>query len=145
MRNILGVNDMNSRVQGWTCVLFAVLWLLTGCVNNEIGRKPDLNALEQSLQIGESTRNDVRRMLGEPFGTGQSIYPGDGQVRETWIYYDARASMKESHRLVLFVYFDHEKFGGYMWWSSLPEESRGKVGLSGARDRAAAPRVATTM
>jgi hypothetical protein len=104
-------------------------------VNIEIGRKPDVNALEQSLRIGESTRDDVLRLLGQPFGTGQSIYPGDGQVRETWIYYDARASTKESHRLVLFVYFDHETFGGYMWWSSLPDESGGKVGMSGVRYR----------
>jgi hypothetical protein len=121
---------MKFRVQGWVSVLFAVLWLLTGCVNVAVGRKPDVNALEQSLQIGESTRDDVRRMLGEPFGTGRSVYPWDEQVRETWIYYYEQATMKESHRLVLFVYFAENKFGGYMWWSSLPEESRGKAGPS---------------
>jgi hypothetical protein len=135
---------MNLRVQSWASALFAILWFLTGCVNIAISRKPDVNALEQSLQIGESTRDDVRRVLGEPFGNGQSLYPWDGQVRETWIYYYAQATMNESHRLVLFVYFDQEKFGGYMWWSSLPEESKTKA-VSGAGDRAAFPRVVTTM
>jgi hypothetical protein len=135
---------MTCRVQSWMSLLFAVtvFGLLTSCATVvEFGRKPDVNALEQSLQISESTRDDVRRVLGEPFGNGQSLYPWDDQPRETWIYYYDQATTKESHRLVLFVYFYQEKFGGYMWWSSLPEESQAKA-TSGGRDHATVPRVA---
>jgi hypothetical protein len=144
---------MIVRVQNWTPLLLTILWLLTGCVNINavtVGRKPDMNALEHALQLGESTREDVRRALGAPFGTGQSIYPWDEQVRETWIYYFERSDiegmkMKDDHRLVLFVYFAEDKFGGYMWWSSLPEDSRIDAKSPVPRDRAASLHAATTI
>jgi outer membrane protein assembly factor BamE (lipoprotein component of BamABCDE complex) len=118
---------MNSKAKICAALLFAVLWFLTGCMNVAIGRKPDVSVLEQSLQIGESTRDDVRRILGEPFGTGRSFYPRDQQVNETWIYYYTQTTSKESHRLVLFVYFSENKFSGYAWWSSFPEGTQSKV------------------
>jgi hypothetical protein len=39
-------------------------------------------------------------------------------------YYYELATLSDSRRAFLFVYLDHGKYDGYMWFSSLPEEHR---------------------
>jgi hypothetical protein len=86
-----------------------------------IGNRPNTDRLETALRVGESTRADVRAALGEPFGTGRSMLPIDPAPRTVWSYYYEEGDLKEARRIFLFVYFNQDRYDGYMWFSSLPK------------------------
>jgi hypothetical protein len=89
-------------------------------IDARIGRRPDTNVLEQSLQIGESTPNDVLKVLGAPYGTGRAMFPTDPGPKTLWSYYYEESTTKDARRIFLFVTFDKNRYDGYMWFSSLP-------------------------
>ena len=107
----------------WVLCLGAVLAMLGGCapMQFETGRKFEPAVLEQSLRTGESTQADVKRTLGEPFGTGRALMPFHESPRTVWTYSYQRGSINmgsgesESDMLLLFVFFDGEKYDGYIW------------------------------
>lgn len=86
-----------------------------------VGSQPNTDVLETSLRIGESTRADVLGVLGPPFGKGRAMFPIDPKPRTTWSYYYEEGGTKDSRRIFLFVYFDEDRYDGYMWFSSLPK------------------------
>lgn len=100
--------------------------LLTGCGPMQIraGKKPDVSVLK-SLQVGKSTQQDVRAALGEPTGKGRSMFPWQDTPRTLWSYYyeegviDVGGSGSDDRRVFLFLFFDNDKYDGYMWFSSL--------------------------
>jgi len=98
-----------------------VLLLLPGCAMAlRFGRMPDLVPLESQLEPGRSTREDVRAALGEPRGSGRVFFPSDREPRDVWYYYYEEATTKEAQRIFLYVFFNEDRYGGYMWFSSLP-------------------------
>ena len=96
--------------------------LVVACMDLDarIGRRPDTNVLEQSLQFGKSTPNDVLKVLGAPYGTGRVMFPTDPSPKTLWSYYYEESTSKDARRIFLFVTFDENKYDGYMWFSSLP-------------------------
>jgi hypothetical protein len=105
-----------------------VLLAAAGCVSGrmEMGVEPRVERLERDLQIGKSTAADVRRVLGEPDGRGQSSLGIHEGPRTVWSYYyefsDFSGSQVERWgRTFLWVYLDGEVYDGYLWFSSLPD------------------------
>ena len=97
--------------------------LTASCVDFRVraGARPDLDLLEQRLVMGQSTMNDVRTILGPPFGTGASLLPMQDGPRTMWSYYYEEGTLSDNRRLFLFVYFaPDDLYEGYLWFSSLP-------------------------
>lgn len=105
------------------CLVTFIAITVAGCMDmrTHIGRYPYISALESSLRIGESTRKDVLAALGEPYGKGSEMLPFEITPRPLWSYYYEEGSLKDSRRIFLFVFFDKDRFDGYMWFSSLPK------------------------
>ncbi|MFQ5539140.1 MAG: hypothetical protein ACE5FB_01970 [Candidatus Binatia bacterium] len=97
--------------------------MAAGCGNIRIrmGNRPDTDVLEESLRLEESTRADVLAVLGLPHGKGRTMLPFDTKSRTIWSYYYEEGDLKDARRMFLFVYFDQDRYDGYMWFSSLPK------------------------
>lgn len=93
---------------------------LSGCMSIKIGRLPDISLLESDLKPQISTREDVRRLLGEPKGGGGIFFPIDKHPKDCWYYYYEEGTFKEDQRIFLFIIFHQDLYDGYMWFSSLP-------------------------
>ena len=96
----------------------------------EIGRPVRADRLENELELGKSTAEDVVRVLGIPSGTGTSQLPMDGEPRSMWTYHYERttttgASPASIRLSLLFVYFRDGLYDGYLWFTSLVPRSGG--------------------
>lgn len=104
----------NRRMMGWAAVALAGLGL-AGCMS--VGQDFEVSAVRR-IEIGQTTRNDVRRMLGDPWRTGVD----DGQ--KTWTYGHYRYSLfgpSDSRDLV--IRFDEQGIvRSYTFNSSYPED-----------------------
>jgi len=110
--------DMRSGSIAVGC-LIALLVLSSGCMNIQVrmGNRPNVEALERSLRVGESTQTDVLRVLGQPSGKGAAMLPIDPKPRTMWSYYYSESTLEESKQIFLFVYFDQTRYDGYLWFS----------------------------
>jgi len=108
--------------------LFAIVILLSVAVNGcsidvRMGRRPDVQVIEKNLRLQESTSRDVLAVLGEPFGKGKAMLPGfHSTPKIMWSYYYGEANLKDARGMYLFVFFDQDRYDGYMWFSSLPKD-----------------------
>ena len=110
------------QIISWT-LTFAIISVLfgSGCGSMwQFGRLPDTLRIEDTLKPGVSTRADVKKALGEPWGRGRVMFPIDDGPRDLWYYYYDETTLKDSQRYFLFVFFKKENYSGYMWFSSLP-------------------------
>jgi len=111
----------------WTIVACLASWILmsflgSGCgIQMVAGSRPNIDVLEKSLRMGESTAADVSAALGEPNGKGRAMLPIESKPRTMWSYYYEEGTLEDDRRMFLFVYFDQDRFDGYMWFSSLPK------------------------
>jgi hypothetical protein len=115
--------------------MLLLLVALAGCAINmdiHMGSRPNIPAIEQRLHIGQSTTDDVLAVLGPPRGKGRAMLPIDPKQRILWSYVYLEGSVKtggeskgDMRSLMLFVFFDQDKYAGYMWFSSVPERGVG--------------------
>lgn len=105
-----------------------LLLLCAGCISARlhVGTPVRPDALETALRIGESTEADVVRVLGTPVGKGRSFLPIDRGPRTVWAYSYAEAVIesnetKDLRQTNLWIYFDGDRYDGYLWFSSLPQ------------------------
>lgn len=97
------------------------------------GAFPKVGAIETQLKRGVSSKNDVRRLLGVPNGSGGALLPGFGERRETldayqiWFYQDVEMTESKAtqdrvqmdmRQQILAVFFKGEVFHGYFWTST---------------------------
>mgnify|MGYP000856976877 CR=1 FL=1 len=103
------------------CLVFCLVFVCFGCVDIRvtIGQRPDLSQLDTALKVGESSDQDVLRILGEPYGKGKEMLPSSARQRELWTYYYEEGSFKDDRRMFVFIFFHEGRFDGYMWVSSL--------------------------
>jgi len=95
---------------------------VAGCsLHVVMGRRPDVNVLETTLKVGESTRADMVRVLGEPVGRSMSAMPIEAQPRVLWTYYYEEGSLNDVRQFFLFVYLAGDRYDGYLWFSSSPK------------------------
>jgi hypothetical protein len=105
-----------------------LLAVLESCGNTldtrfTVNKPLDLAKLEHELTIGKSTEQDVVAVLGHPSGKGGTFVPIASEPGKTFSYYFAKG--KESsgtatqvERTLLYVWFDHDIYEGYMWMTS---------------------------
>jgi hypothetical protein len=110
------------RHSGKCLLLIIFVGLATGCIGIQVrgGEKFDVGKLE-TLHVGESTKDEVRGVLGEPYGEGSSMLPFHDSPRETWYYYYFEGTITDGRQKILLIYLDGTVYDGYMWFSSLPE------------------------
>jgi hypothetical protein len=122
----------SPRRWGAVCVIVAVALVAVGCseIRYKTSAEPNIDVLEESLQIGKSTQADVLAVLGKPNGEGVTMLPIDAKARKMWSYYYEEGTVKvrdgggidaDMRRTFLFIYFDDDSYDGYMWFSSLRE------------------------
>lgn len=110
-----------------------ILLLVSGCMKMHIylNTRPNVSALDDLLKVGQSDEADVLAVLGTPSGKGKEMFP-IGQEwgtlnnyhqkqRTLWSYYYEEGSLKDDRRIFLFVFFDGDRYDGYMWFSSLAD------------------------
>jgi hypothetical protein len=78
-------------------------------------------ALTTELQRGVSSAEDVKKVLGEPQGTGEFLFPTDTLVR-TILFYEKMTLFVEGQELdvqqdVLMVFLKKGRFDGFLWFS----------------------------
>lgn len=103
-------------------ILFSIA--MSACsIDVRMGRRPDVQVLEKNLRLRESTSVDVLAALGEPFGKGKAMLPVfHSTPKIMWTYYYGEASLKDARGMYIFVFFDQDRYDGYWWFSSLPED-----------------------
>jgi len=128
LKLIIHVYQCMRGTKAFAKYLFAMVILLSiaisACsIDVRMGRQPDVQVLEKNFRIGESTSADVLAALGEPFGKGKAMLPGfHSTPKIMWSYYYGEASLKDARGMYLFVFFDQDRYDGYMWFSSLLKE-----------------------
>lgn len=105
------------------------LLVLAGCTQTLLifGSPPRADQLD-TLRLGESTKADVLLALGQPQGEGVARLPTLSTSQAIWSYDYTEAklnlewsvSAKVIDLNVLLVFFDHDKYDGYLWLSSTP-------------------------
>ena len=102
--------------------------LAGGCVTAKIliGRQLDTDLVERRLTIGQSTTADVLALLGEPRGKGRAYLPIDNGPRTLWAYVYSEGNIesnqfKDLRRTELWIYFEGDRYDGYLWFSSFPK------------------------
>ena len=133
-RNLLPCGRSTTSRCAPLLIAVLVLSLTAACAEIRVraGARPNVRLLEQQLVMRSSTMDDVRALLGKPFGTGTSMLPMQAGPRTMWSYYYEEGTMKDDRRIMLFVYFTPDNlYEGYMWFTSFPtvgpaaEASRG--------------------
>jgi hypothetical protein len=117
----------NSKASGIgrLSLVVVVLIFTSGCMNMKFkaGKQIDPGVIDKTFHLKESTTTDVLNVLGEPFGKGKAMLPVAHETSRTmWTYFYEQGDMKDSRGMYLFVFFDQDRYDGYMWFSSLPSD-----------------------
>ena len=112
--------SLNNYGVVYLAPLFLVL-LLTGCGSIQIGRDFDVKAFENMAKVGETSKAQVREVLGAPKSSGISI-KRDGERLVEWVYFYATGKMSEMEGAglkILQVRFEQSgKLRSYNWSNS---------------------------
>ena len=109
-------------------VLLAWVALCAPCVSRA-GPFDIVDQLDTKLVRGQSTAEDVRRLLGKPDGKGAGRFPPVWKAQEVWFYEEQvihsspwnpeiRDGKLEADAEVrnLFILFTDGRFDGYLWY-----------------------------
>ncbi len=101
-------------------ILLGALVVATGCVT----RGADFPSDTSWIKVGQTSKSDVRSLLGEPFAVGRS------QEGETWTYgyYKHRLFRVSNTKELKFYWQDLGKVGSYSFNSSFPDDKRKALG-----------------
>ncbi|GAB3625900.1 hypothetical protein PTE30175_01102 [Pandoraea terrae] len=122
-------------------LMLAGMLALSGCSTPKLvtsGAFHDMQRLEASLERGVSTREDVKRFLGEPNGRGEFLLGQIGKPRRIWYYEDIEvidiASQRKNaaslvpgattglylamRQQILLVFFQDDRYDGMLWSSN---------------------------
>ncbi len=93
------------------------------------GSPPPIDHLD-ALKRGVSGKGDALLALGQPRGEGMLHYVGPENRPENpwtiWFYEYTKLEGKVVDLKILLVFFDRDKYDGYLWGSSIQEGSTGK-------------------
>lgn len=146
-------HQASAHICGWklrSVLILATAFSVTSCTGEpkkfatvEVFR--DTKRIETQLQKGVSTKEDVKRILGEPTGSG-AVFMASVQQRpqEMWFYQDIELTdIKGSkgqldlkmRQQILVVILRDGTFDGFMWFSNeeaatgwIKDSLQGKVG-----------------
>lgn len=115
------IRKLISRM-GNVAAIFMVLFLAAGCMPKiEYGEAPNVGKL-RDLQVGVSTKANVRDTLGVPRGDGklrmankELVEAGRAEeVREIWYYELTRLDGLTAHIKILLVFFNGDTYDGHL-------------------------------
>ena len=102
-------------------ISFFMVLLLTGCGSIQIGRDFDVKAFANMAKVGDTSKAQVREILGAPKSSGISINP-DGERLVEWVYFYATGKMSkmdDAGLKILQVRFENSgKLRSYNWSNS---------------------------
>ena len=102
-------------------VSIIMVLLLSGCGSIQIGRDFDVKAFAHMAKVGETSKAQVRKVLGAPKSSGISINR-DGERLVEWVYFYATGKMSEMDDAglkILQVRFEQSgKLRSYNWSNS---------------------------
>jgi len=111
-----------------TMVMLLMLATSSACSPSaSVGHMPSVAPLTSELVIGQSTRDDVHRSLGDPSGDGEYLFVADYVPRQAWFYHDIKLTdakavhdtvVMNMRNQVLLVFFKGDRYDGYMWYSN---------------------------
>lgn len=127
-----------SRIRLLRSVLLASLTVLAAAGHAQervvtTGGFRNLDRIETDLRRGLSTREDVRRLLGEPNGTGGALFPTATHANDVWAYENIEAKsvtavqgpqptlQMHNRWQLLLIFFDGNLFDGFLWFTSAAE------------------------
>jgi hypothetical protein len=120
--------SIHGRNCGLTALTVLMLAASAACTPSaSVGRMPSVTPLTTDLVLGVSTRDDVRHALGDPSGEGGYSFIMDFRPRDVWFFHELKVTdMKAVHdtvvmnmrQRILLVFFDGDRYDGYMWYSS---------------------------
>lgn len=96
-----------------------LLFTAFGC-SVKFGRMPPTDKLESSLKPMVDSKSEVLKVLGAPRGYGMlrmSNLPNS--PHSIWFYEYVTAKGEKITLKMLLVFFDQEKYVGYLWFSSI--------------------------
>lgn len=100
--------------------------LISGCglISFKAGNIFDASLLESDLRAGVSDSEQIKVLLGDPFGIGRALMPFHEKPRTVWTYYFEQGSIdlgggeSTDNRKYLFIFLDENIYEGYMWFDS---------------------------
>lgn len=98
-----------------------LLSVLAGC-SVKFGRIPPVDKLHTSLRPMVDSKSDVLKALGVPRGYGMARMPSLPDSPYSIWFYEYVAGEARTGKItlkMLLVFFDREKYVGYLWFSSL--------------------------
>lgn len=99
-----------------------LLFTTVGC-SVKIGRIPPIEEMDSSLKPLVDSKSEVLKVLGPPRGYGMvrmSNLPNN--PHGIWFYEYITGDMQGEITLkMLLVFFDQEKYAGYLWFSSFEQ------------------------
>src|SRR5262245_8446514 len=84
------------------------------------GEMPKVERLEE-LKRQISTKEDVLKVLGAPRGYGMADLGTLPGARPIWFYEYAHGGGSQIELTILLVFFEGEKYDGYLWFSASQE------------------------
>lgn len=103
--------------------------LLPGCgeIKVRAGVPVATSMIDARLTVGQSTAEEVRRVLGEPVGVGREFLPFHDQPRTVWSYHfeEGQVSLSgggDSRRIFVWIFLKEARYDGYLWVSSFPAD-----------------------
>ncbi|MBU6498159.1 MAG: hypothetical protein KGJ41_02430 [Rhodospirillales bacterium] len=108
-------------------LLGAAMLSLGACspLKYQAGNAFDPTVVAASLHPGQSTTDDVRALLGTPYGTGGAMMPYQESSRLVWTYFFDRGAIDPSngeiteHMTYLFVFFRDNRFDSSLWFDTM--------------------------
>lgn len=102
-------------------IIATTLWFgsVAACAPTvEYGVRPKTDALAK-LTAAESTKEDIRLVLGEPRGRGVARFSQDPIPRNLWYYEYIRSDGQTIDLKVLIVLLKNDVYDGHFWFSSV--------------------------
>ncbi len=110
---------MSLSLQRFTILTLILAGLFNGC-GATYGTPPPIDRLDH-LQIGATTHDEVRAVMGEPQGDGAMLlFPSLGTL-DAWFYeYMEIGAFSEPDVTILLIFVDREHYSGHLWFSQFP-------------------------
>ena len=106
-------------ILGLILMCLTLLFITAGC-SMEFGRMPPTDKIESSLRPMVDSKSEVLKVLGSPRGYGMirmSNLPNN--PHSIWFYEYGKGDINGKITMkMLLVFFDQEKYVGYLWFSS---------------------------
>lgn len=120
------VGRLRPRLKTAIVAATTLAFLLFAACKYSVNDKLNIDALESHLKLGASSKDEIIAALGKPSGPGSFYLPIDAKARTTLSYYYEEgnadgaggAIYMHSNRVFLWVFLDHDRYDGYMWFNT---------------------------